>query len=689
MVHGVKYRIAYNRKSGAETTIDILQRDYAGAITSLLAAGDPLRINWDGAVNNIYKPTIGSGATIKVISTPLALLDLYTDDPQEFIVKIWDGETATNLRWQGFITPNIYNEAYGPPNTEITIYCNDGMVLLENITYKNSSDFYVGKTGIYQIFINVLAKLEITFVDAYINHSLAINNLIDKGALFLWLDLFQNNFIDESEEVMSCRDVLDSILGGLGLVMIFRGPYIYYIDPIDLHDFDNGEWKNANTFGEAVDPHDAITDYLEIQRGTAIEQLPWGATDGNLDIQNKYDLITVKYDPYNYQGFDADFGNSNNYVTAGEESQWQDLTDYEYQAYYVPKNWDIDRANHIIVGIRKDDDTPIYVMLLENNGGVSTLTLPLSDISTSRNQQLKLSMEVYVQATENNLNVWDPDGTAYEIYKAGIPIKMFIGGTQVAGTGGAYAEFIVLQDGVSFFDYQSDQSLSQIGNVWTKASALYDIEWATSFDDLSGPIRLDILDAIYHHFSNQVTPLVNNQIGSEKAYKIIIRNITIETVDKRTGKSIGNDGISTYSRISTNVKAVNPYPLEITTGTGPFGISRGAFSSDAQSNTGIISGLYRTPVTPSDSLGIIPDTMYTSMALLLQSFNSQYKQPRFILSGTFNALYLDYEFRLRLVKHTAYLGTRALYMVSGIYKDKEEMVELKMIELVATRETIT
>ena len=92
MAHGVKYRIQYYRlRSGGLTTIDILQRSYVGAITTLLGGASPFESSFEGNPNNIYESTMGSGAIINIANTtPLSLLEFYTADPQEWKVQVWD-----------------------------------------------------------------------------------------------------------------------------------------------------------------------------------------------------------------------------------------------------------------------------------------------------------------------------------------------------------------------------------------------------------------------------------------------------------------------------------------------------------------------------------------------------------------------------------------------------------------------
>lgn len=252
MSYETKYRIQYKRRSLGITTIDIMEKDYdessAGAITPLLASGHPLEITFDGDVKNIFTPTLGSGAVIRVMAYPLTLIDLYTSDPQKFMVKIWDGQSGDVLRWQGFINTEIYTGQYSlNTRTEIAIYCNDGMKLLGDLKYKsNSSTFFTGKNIVADIFHNIVGKLATEYVTVYT--SIDINVGVGYENLFAYLKLLNENFLDEQDEPMSCRDVLDAIVKSWSCVMRFLGPDIYIFDPINLHDTTKGKTYDYATF---------------------------------------------------------------------------------------------------------------------------------------------------------------------------------------------------------------------------------------------------------------------------------------------------------------------------------------------------------------------------------------------------------------------------------------------------------
>ena len=202
MSYGKKYRISYYRKSGGVTTVDILEKNHAdySPITNLVAYGEvPLEIVSDGDPTNIYTPTIGSGATIKVVAMPLDLINLFTEDPQKYMVKIYNGVSGGTLRWQGFISPEIFTGDYSSPvPSVITLQCNDGMQVLGYIKYEQiDRTHFTGNVIIASILTNILGKLGITFTNIKTSHDLQPS--ADVTDLFNHLFLSNENFVDECE----------------------------------------------------------------------------------------------------------------------------------------------------------------------------------------------------------------------------------------------------------------------------------------------------------------------------------------------------------------------------------------------------------------------------------------------------------------------------------------------------------
>ena len=153
----------------------------------------------------------------------------------------------------------------------------------------------------------------------------------------------------------------------------------------------------------------------------------------------------------------------------------------------------------------------------------------------------------------------------------------------------------------------------------------------------------------------------------------------IEIIDVSTGKVVVNQSVKIKGFVSTNLTGKDNFTIETTCGTGTYGSSKGAFKTDQQTPAGInIVGLYRGTDT----------TAYNTSKLILQSFVSQYKTPRFSINGVLDVHEHLMDIRKKLIKDTN-RGTRAYYILSGTYNDREETMEVLMIEVESTRDTIS
>jgi hypothetical protein len=163
------------------------------------------------------------------------------------------------------------------------------------------------------------------------------------------------------------------------------------------------------------------------------------------------------------------------------------------------------------------------------------------------------------------------------------------------------------------------------------------------------------------------------------AVRAFIKDVKIEIVHTVSRENIENEGIEDKAILSTNLTGKDDFEINTTTGIGPYGCSRGAFKSSLSTPSGDnIDGLYRG----------VDSTLYSTSELFLQSFMSQYKQPRLKLTGRLNLENQPDKIRTKLIQYSGHFTGKSFYIVSGTYLDKEEMLDVEMIELTDTRETI-
>lgn len=670
--YGVKYRIEYYRKSGGQTTIDILEKDLVeSSITNLLASADPLEIAFDGDINNIYKPTVGSGATIKIMAIPLSLQSLFTDDPLKYMVRIYNGTSedssgASNLVWQGFVNTGIYNESYSIPislKSPITVNCNDGMTILDVLYYKQSDgNFYIGTNTIGGVINNIINKLGLLFNNIYTSNDLTTNQ--SNHNLFLNLKVNNEDYIDENLAAMSCREVLDSILGGIPLVMRFIGSDMYIIDPINLHDTGKGKAYTLPEFAESVS---VLGGYLDISS----DAIRWRETGGQLDIVSQVNEVNVKYDPYTIIGIASDFNDEDNLTYPGS---WSDQTGWWYNNNPVFLHWAQSAGTHRIGVKETATDDPIFAVYLTNTDDTITFTPDLSSIYQDSELSMKITMDAFFQTKVNSANIFSGAFAMNEIYAYYIQFAIKIGDQYwkddywEAGETGNYKTLFAVRDWViSDSQYVADNSSSQVGDTWAIAQKTITLP--------SSLIGGSITFIIYDYWTSG---MVTRRYLLPLYYGILLKNFKIEFLNTLTGKVIDNSGIVKKGNINTNlIYKKDITTIEIKNGTGIYGISRAAYMNTSNA---IISGLYR------DGNSTIHDTA----ELIIQSFLSQYKVPRLKLVGTLAVQDYLLDIFMKLIQDTNYQdpSAKAFYIVSGTYYDREEKMEVMMIELSSIREGI-
>lgn len=725
MASNIRYRIAYKRFSEGITTIDIIDTSYGGGITNLVAAGDPLNISFSGDVNNIYAPTVGSGATITVISTPLSLINLFTIDPQKYIVKIYNGDTSTNLVWQGFVNTNIYNESYSigaSMPSPITIQCNDGMALLDEYYYKQSdgSTFYTGFATIGTVLNNVLGKLSIGFNNIYTSNDL--NTKSSSYNLFAKLKVNNENYVDENLVAMSCREVLNSIFSALGLTMNFRGSNIYVIDPINLHDATKGKVYDTSTFTENAS---TFGGYLDISN----KDIKWFETGSNMDIVQSFNRIEVNYDPYSFIEGNYSFTEEN---LIPETAGWSygGTADYALCNNALFKDWSVTeglafdgfKAVQQYEGIPDKLGEPTYYIRETSTGtGSYSYTFPLSNIKQDDNLKLELSMDVFIN-TRNPFNILTPTDDFPETVFS----NLYVGNIEIKIGDKWYDSSANLWKDTQCFStiYVRELEADIIQEKFKDRYNLFWFHWKYKTVDKSLINDKWVPSVMYIPLSGDRTSgvdLVNGsiQIIISKEFKILgiadpintpgvifsdgtfipggtyweganiksvgIKNIGIKVVGLNKSPIV-NNGIKTVANLNDDLTRKKlPLTIKLTNGTGPYGTSRGAFSAVDETESGTnIDGLYRwTDVS-----------IYNTTALLTQSLLSQYKVPRSKLTGTLNVKDCLLGVTTKLIKDSTYSkdengNPKAFYIVSGTYNDKYENMNAELIECASTREAIS
>ena len=694
MSYGLKYYTSYYRRSGNITTIEIHEKDYSGSATYLKSGVPPLKFHFETDPSSLYQsPTVGTGCELRLCLPSLSALDLFTEDPQKYMVLVYDGESSTGtLVWQGFLNSGVYSEDYSSPfDKPITLYANDGMSVLEKIAYVDEyGENYDDIQTVKEIMEIILGKLGLSFIRLNACYDISINE-IGQNNIFLYLELPARNFYDENENPMSCREVLDSIFGSLGLTIRFFGEDIYVFDPIDLHDTSKSKCYRADIGylgGFYGGTYELIGGYLDISDG----DIGWGKTGSMLDVLPSVDEVVVHYDPYTYTGTRYDFNDKKNWaLNPGYFVYYPSTPDYWMNSGWTTglrfNYWTCETESGSNIngfgweGIKDSKyGDAIYYIKLSDTEVIHIFNPPNTFVGQDEDLYLNISFEVYVNTKHLN-NIYSTNPSTL-INKVGIPILVKVG-DMINQDGGyswksesaaskVYHEVVVLQEGVNISNYRD----SVINDTWTKASISFPLGNVRADEILlHGRLEIRFLDEIRGYFENQILPTSN----ASAVFNILIRNVEVQIVYKDSLLQVENEGIETKARLSNNILGNNKVELKCLVGVGDNGCSRGALRTEQQVYQGdIIPGLYRDPPVSGE--------IYTAAEMLAQSTISQYKSPRLLLMGTL--LFEGHAFSdlFKLIKDSSHLGSRAFFICSGEYDDMYETLSCKMVEIASERE---
>jgi len=458
--------------------------------------------------------------------------------------------------------------------------------------------------------------------------------------------------------------VMDSVLSSLGLVMFFIGDTVYIIDPIDLHnsdtvsklyDFDLVFGRNESVEG--------FGGYLDISAA----DITWFKTGQRLDITQPFNYINVKYDPYNWISLEYDFNDVDNITTVGT---FADLGGWFQNSTVVFSGWSFNALSRFI-GIKEtEDDDPIYGLFLGDSDDIIRYQNANFNINQDASLTVKVSCQAYANTKVVTANIYSavtkcPLNAYYISYAIKIGNLYWKDDHWEAGESGNYKQLLVVRDfTISSSQYVADNSLSQVGDVWMEA-----------FDEVTianlGGANAGISIYVYDTFATMV---------GGTFLSLILKDFKVEFINPVTGKVIENNGVNFNGVIdsSSDVKKAS-LDINLKQGIGAYGTSRGAFSSAEAATAGInITGLERAG-----------GATQKTTELVLQSLLTQYGSPRFKLTGYLNVVNYISDVRLYLIKDTDHMGSKAFYIVSGTYHDREEYMEVVMSEIGDTRETIT
>jgi len=230
---GVRWRSEFDTRleelTGYSYRIDILQRDYAGAVEEVKAGVIPITIDYQGETENKYKQIIASMATISLIAeTNYYFEDLFLGDEREFLVKFYiDDGGGNDLEWTGYVIQEGHEEAYKAAPYEVTIMATDGLGDLAKYQY-NEGDVIRGDQSLMAIIARCLVD-----TDLHLNVRSAISRFeithnVTASDDPLPQTFFNSYFLNDKTK----QEVLEEILKTFG-ARIYQSVGVWFIVSIE------------------------------------------------------------------------------------------------------------------------------------------------------------------------------------------------------------------------------------------------------------------------------------------------------------------------------------------------------------------------------------------------------------------------------------------------------------------------
>jgi hypothetical protein len=665
MTYTIHYKIQYKRsETNSTTTIAILEKGYGGSTVNLSPELPTLQIIKNGNVDNIYEPTVGFGAILNVSTTPLTLLNIFSADSTKFIVKCYNSTgTTSGLFFQGYINAQGgYQEDYSSNlPMPITINVNDGMALLDTIYYKqNNGTFYTGTVTIGTVINNILAKISgLTFSQIYMSNDITVNGYDHN--LFLNIKVNQDNYVDESGVAMTCREVLNSIIGGLPLSMHFLADSVYIFDPYNLKDTTKGYKYTFPNFTETTQSLGGVIDFSGVT-------ISYYETGQGLDMVAQVDEVDLKFSPYNIGSISYDF-NAN---ASGTSFIGQDAGTWYLNNTVTFSGWTQSGSGHFI-GVEETLTTDrTYGLWLTNTSDVMTYTIPFSNINPDSNVSMRITFNGYAQTKVNSANIFS-SAAATPTYQYQLPVSIKVGNLYWNSTTWTATPTTVLmifrQEGVTNTQFAADNKASSVQNIWITSTFIAGALAIPITSITGGTITFSIKDYWTSGNISIKTGCYVNFLG------VLLKDFKIDFVTSNY-TVIDNSGVMKRANLSTNlINKNNVTTIETKNGCAQYGIAKGGYYSPSNNQLSLY-GLYRDFVVKM------------SEDFLLQSFISQYKIPRVKLSVNLNVKNYGLALNMKLISDNKYLSGKYFYIVNSTYTDDQENMEIEMIEIANSRESL-
>lgn len=246
----------YHEFYGADDVLNRFEILTNGSVPSMSieASSEPFIIDYTEVKK--LEPIRGSQATLNLICNQIfQFRDLHTDDMQKYQVRFYRGDA---LYWIGWLDSETYGEALADtPPYGVTFKASDFNVTGRLKYFDESDKRYKDIVPFITHLKRCFNKLDLPFQKLYIGCTTTANDIpvSDAETALHVLYMMSDNFYDEDNEPMTCREVIESILQPFGLSMIQKDANVFIYDlntvkqglPMKRYDFASLNYEGEET----------------------------------------------------------------------------------------------------------------------------------------------------------------------------------------------------------------------------------------------------------------------------------------------------------------------------------------------------------------------------------------------------------------------------------------------------------
>ena len=297
MSYGLIYTIPFESSKGVAYVIEIEKEDYTGESTELEPDESPIIVTPNDD-DFLYTPIRSSSATINVIGSDY-LQQLYSTEYRQYRVTLLQGDKVC---WCGFIKPELYTQEYADEVFTLSIECVGCFDVLENVDF--SVEEKTSRT-VWDLLVKMVEETRTRYNEILIPHVYALTEA-DYNA---WnspmksLSVADQNWYDEDDESMTCKEVLEEIMKLFGWTATDWGGCMTIVD----YDNMNGKYYRHNISDSR------ISESYEQKSVTVhvIQNIGYDGDNHTLDVMGGYNKVKIVCSNYNISELvpEMDFNN--------------------------------------------------------------------------------------------------------------------------------------------------------------------------------------------------------------------------------------------------------------------------------------------------------------------------------------------------------------------------------------------